>query len=144
MAGRKLSREETEKRRASLRAECRDYVPTRGGHQCQHYAGKGACKHDDYFMCVVWAKRHPEQMYHLQQRERPRAPAKQEGPPPQPEAKYPDKKPSAQVHDLSAHGVRKHDDGRHLLEHPELLTEEAIDALCKLGIEVMVKTATGT
>jgi hypothetical protein len=148
MAGRRLSREEVQKRRAALRAECRDYAPTRGGYQCQHYAGDGACKRPDYFMCVVWAKRNPEAMYHVEQRKtEPKSRQEPESPPdkPQkPEEKYPDKPTAtAQVYDLSRHGVSKRDDGHHLLEKPELLTEEAIDALCKLGIEVTVKTSVG-
>jgi hypothetical protein len=147
MAGRRLSREEVQKRRESLRSECRDYVPTRGGHQCQHYAGEGACKRPDYFMCVVWAKRNPEAMYHV---ERPakKSPSEKPSEPRrdavQPEEKYPSKPATAQVYDLSAHGVARRDGGQHLLEHPELLTEAAVAALCKLGIEVTVKTSAGT
>lgn len=152
MAGHKLSREEVEKRRVSLRAECQDYAPTRGGHQCQQYAGRGACKRDDYFMCVVWAKRHPEEMYHLQQEQqesRKREPAqraKEPAPPQQerqPEEKYPAKPAAARVYDLSNYGVAKKDDGRHLLDKPELLTGQAVEALSALGIEVTVKTSAG-
>ena len=148
MANRKLTREEVEKRRASLRAECRDYAPTRGGYQCQQYAGDGACKRDDYFMCVVWAKRNPEQMYHVPNKaDQASSPSAEKPelsvPSQQPEAKYPEKSPTAQVYDLSSHGVAKKDDGRHLLEKPELLTEQAIEALAALGIEVTVKTSCG-
>lgn len=154
MADRKLSREEVEKRRGSLREECKDYAPVRGGYQCQQYAGGGACERTDYFMCVVWAKRHPEEMYRVLQSERPQASTKrsEEEPPmrsrrkrrpePEPEPERPTK-PGAQVHDISSYGVKKQEDGRHLLDQPELLTESAIASLCALGIEVTVKTATG-
>ena len=152
MASRKLSREEVEERRKSLRAECKDYSPTRGGHQCLQYAGEGACKRDDYFMCVVWAKRHPEEMYHVLQREKPKVKQEQDRPKrgrrqakrdPAPETKQQASPPKAQVHDLASHGIQKQEDGRHLLEKPELLTESAIASLCALGIEVTVKTSSG-
>ena len=150
MSGKKLSRDEVEKRRAALRRECRDYAPTRGGYQCQHYAGKGGCKREDYFMCVVWAKRHPEQMYHLEQSARPGSRRSQREQTPEqaqaaaePTAEPVAQPPRAQVFDLARHGIEKHDDDRHLLAHPELLTEEAIEALCALGIEITVQTSTG-
>jgi hypothetical protein len=106
-------------------------------------------------MCVVWAKRNPEAMYHVEQRKKPE-PQKSEPAAGRrestahgknavtpPEQKYPDKPAPAQVYDLSSYGVDKRDDSRHLLDKPELLTEEAIGALCKLGIEVTVKTDAG-
>lgn len=155
MTNRKLSREEIEQRRVGLRQECRDYAPTRGGYQCQHYAGKGACKRDNYFMCVVWAKRHPDEMYTVTDREKPPAPKeepKRRGsmkdqsahqPQPEPQPRPPARKPAAQVYDLSRYGVKKNVDGRHLLEKPELLTEKAVESLSALGIEVTVKTSAG-
>jgi hypothetical protein len=39
--------------------------------------------------------------------------------------------------------VNKRDDGRHLLDKPELLTEAAVESLSKLGIEVTVTTKKG-
>lgn len=146
MPEKKLSREQVQKRRENLRSECRDYAPTRGGYQCQHYAGKGACARDDYFMCVVWAKRHPEQMYHLDLRDgeastetstATTAAHDQQPPPNEMRGKR------RQVHDLEGGGAIKSEQGRHLLVKPELLTERAVEALSSLGLEVVVQTTSG-
>jgi hypothetical protein len=98
-------------------------------------------------MCVVWARRHPEEMYQAQQKPKPRRSQQQQRKRDQPKAQpaqlpEPDK-PRAKVYDLPNCGVTEQGDGRHLLERPELLTEGAVDALCKLGIEVTVKTSAG-
>lgn len=50
---------------------------------------------------------------------------------------------SRDVYDLRGFGVEEEDGERHLLKNPELLTEEAVEALAKRDIEVTVKTGRG-
>lgn len=162
MPSKKLDRAALEKKRQQLRGECEDYVPTRGGYRCQHYAQGGSCKRDDYFMCVIWAKRNPDKAprepdplrRHTQVKgaaepkgassAQPRADRGQA----QRKQKDADRQRgdavSGRVFRLANVGVKTDPRGRHLVQSPELLTETAVEQLVKLGIEVQVQTSMGT
>ena len=158
MSTKKLTREEVQQKRDGLRSECEAYVPTRGGYKCQHYAGKGACSRPDFFMCVVWVRKHPEEAYHLEDQKKPppepekkaeptlrrRGSTKDEYRAQPEESRKPVHKPSTNIYDLTSYGVQKQEEDRHLLAQPELLTEQAVESLSQLGIEVTVKAANGT
>ena len=68
----KLSREEIKKRRAQF--SCEDYKPLPSDYKCQHYVKGGACSRPDYFMCVEWVKRNPQQAAAMQMQPRGSSP----------------------------------------------------------------------
>jgi hypothetical protein len=112
-------------------------------------------------MCVIWVKRHPEEAEGLIHPQDAATPPLLASPRPEPDVptervrtprkrraapSAPDPTPAPKnenVYSLSRAGVAELEQNRHLLEHPELLTEEAVDALAQRGIEVTVKTASG-
>lgn len=167
----KLTRDEIEAKRAQF--SCDDYKPLPNDYKCQHYIKGGSCERDDYFMCVEWIKANPDKARAAERdaraAARPPAPviplsAQTERQAPREKhlrmiqgddtdsslgtSKLPRARPGeakGDVYDLKTL-LRKPEDGsdKPLLAHPELLTEEAIGALEKQGIEVTVKTANGT
>lgn len=42
------------------KVDCPSYKPVLRGYACQSYAGRGACKLPEYFMCVEWLKLNPD------------------------------------------------------------------------------------
>lgn len=165
-----LTRKEVTERRKQF--VCDDYKPLPRDFRCQHYVKGGACSRSDYFMCIEWVKRNPEQAMAAQRqaerqaeraRDTVRPTAAPVAEPPATKSERPvrqkhlrtlasDTEPGTKrralpgeskgtVYDLST--VLKEGADRPLLEHPELLTEAAVEALEERGIEVTAKTANG-
>ena len=136
---------------------CRDYHPLPESARCQHYAGRGACKRDDYFMCSEWLKANPGAA----------AAAEPEGAsepaPPKPEPKQATRLVVAKElrrhrpEPVKARGGDRNryvldrrplldigsSEPRPLIEHPELLTEQAVAELAATGYELPFETASG-
>jgi hypothetical protein len=140
-------------RRSLLLKQCDDYKYVDEGYQCQHYGGEGVCKRDDYFMCVVWLRKNPE----LAQRARDAEDEKRRAQPrsnvvllkPAPAESSPST--TAPVSTALSVAAQKatydtsptQGASRTVLEHPELLTPEAVDELKSRFSEVKMTTASG-
>lgn len=145
-----LTLDDIKHRRAMVK--CVDYIPMRKHYRCQHYVDGGACGREDRFMCEEWEKRNPGKAPPP-----PAAPAvsantvarsmkdallpMDTGP-----VALPDRGRSSRAHgdvyDLTSL-VKKTEQGRVLLERPELLTEHAVELLSRQGYEVAVTTEDG-
>lgn len=130
-------------RRAAIK--CKDYKPLPGKATCQHYDNGGACKRDDYFMCIEWVRKNPDAAIPQRSETEPCPKRAPEPEPPVVEQNTvaPAKAtgPEKAVYDMMPASTQMAK--RAIVSTPELLTQQAVASLAATGVEATLKTADG-
>lgn len=160
---------EIQKRRDAV--ACIDYKPLENSAKCDFYISNGSCRRPERFMCEEWERRNPklveaaratvlkEQAEQKAEQTAAQGERAADAAARAPSGKHlrvlkedadaeaaeqaPAPKPAPKPKRAPVYKVAQNDADRHILENPELLTEQAVEELAKTGFEITVKLLGG-